>query len=239
MQLRLRAADRLLLEGTPQGLAAAAEAADLIDISHPRARAYRRSKAPIVLIALAGVVGLSAFGLMPIEGLALLAVTAILALRCIDAEEAWQSIDGGLLVFIFAMLAMGTGLERTGAAQLIVSAIMPWLEGTSPLLALTVIYGLAVALTEIVTNNAVAVVLTPIAVALASSLGLEARPFVVAVMFGASASFATPIGYQTNTMVYAAADYRFADFLKIGLPMNIVVGAATCAAIALFMPWEG
>ena len=92
-------------------------------------------------------------------------------------------------------------------------------------------------LTETVTNNAVAVILTPIAIGLAKDLGIDPRPLVIAVMFGASASFATPIGYQTNTMVYAAGNYRFTDFLKIGVPMNLIVGVATCAAIAVFMPF--
>jgi di/tricarboxylate transporter len=96
------------------------------------------------------------------------------------------------------------------------------------------IYLLASVLTEAVTNNAIAVLLTPIVIALATQLGVEPRSFVIAVMFGASASFATPIGYQTNTLVYGAGNYRFSDFLKIGVPMNLIVGFATCTAIYYF-----
>ncbi len=92
-------------------------------------------------------------------------------------------------------------------------------------------------LTEAVSNNAVAVVVTPLAVGLASQLGLDPRPFVVAVMFGASASFATPIGYQTNTLVYGAGNYRFTDFLRIGVPMNLIVGTAAIFAIPVFFPF--
>ncbi|MGD9668867.1 MAG: SLC13 family permease [Hyphomicrobiaceae bacterium] len=136
----------------------------------------------------------------------------------------------------FLLLAIGTGLEKTGAVDLIVSGLDPLLRQGSPLLVLFVIYFLAVALTELITNNAVAIVLTPIAIGVADNLGVDARPLVVAVMFGASACFATPIGYQTNTMVYGAGEYRFADFLRIGIPMNIIVGLATCAAIYAFMP---
>lgn len=236
--VRLRAADRLLLEGTPEGLAAAAEETDLINVTQPRSRSYRRRKAPIAIAALAGVVLLAAFNVMPIEGLAVLAVAVILILRCIDAEEAWASIDGSILVLIFAMLAIGTGMEKSGAIHAIVDGMEPLLGGGSPFLLLVTLYFLAVGLTELITNNAVAVVLTPIAIGLAEGLGVDSRPLLVAVMMGASASFATPIGYQTNTMVYASGNYRFADFLRIGLPMNLIVGIATCAAISVLMPFN-
>ncbi len=234
--VHLRPADHLLLEGSPEGLAAAAEAADLINITAPRARSFRRRKAPIAIVALSAVVLLAALDVMPIEGLAFLAVAAILLFRCIDADEAWQSIDAGILILIFGMLAIGIGLEKTGAIRLVVESVTPLLAESSPVVVLFAVYFITVLLTELITNNAVAVAMTPIAIALADSLGLDARALVVAVMFGASASFATPIGYQTNTMVYAVGDYRFADFLRIGIPMNVIVGLATCAAIALLMP---
>jgi di/tricarboxylate transporter len=236
--LRLRPADKLLLEGTPEGLHAAAEENNLIDLSEPRSRSFRRKKAPIAIAALVGVVVLAAMNVMPITALAFLAIAVILVSRCIDADEAWQSINGDILVLIFAMLAIGKGLETTGALSLIVETVHPWLAKSSPLTVLAALYLLSMLLTETVTNNAVAVILTPIAIGLAKDLGIDPRPLVVAVMFGASASFATPIGYQTNTMVYAAGNYRFADFLKIGVPMNLIVGLATCAAIAFFMPFS-
>jgi di/tricarboxylate transporter len=236
--VRLRAADRLLLEGTPEGLAAAAEETDLINITQPRARSFRRRKAPIAIAALAGVVVLAALNVMPIEGLAVLAVAVILLTKCVDADEAWESINGGLLVLIFAMLAIGTGLEKTGAIKSIVDAMAPLLAASSGFVLILILYFLAVGLTELITNNAVAVVLTPIAIGVAEGLGVDSRPLLVAVMMGASASFATPIGYQTNTMVYASGNYRFTDFLRIGIPKNLIVGSATCAAIFLLMPFS-
>ena len=129
------------------------------------------------------------------------------------------------------MLAVGLGLESAGTVDLIVDAALPLLANLSPLYLLLAIYLLTSVLTETVTNNAVAVIMTPIVLALATDLGVEPRPLLFAVMFAASASFATPVGYQTNTIVYAAGNYRFADFLKIGAPMNVVVGLATCLAI--------
>ncbi|MFN3636295.1 MAG: SLC13 family permease, partial [Rhizobium rhizophilum] len=164
----------------------------------------------------------------------MIAVPAILILRCIDADEAWGSIEGGILILIFAMLVVGQGLQETGAVTLVVDAAMPIMSTVSPFVVLILVYILASTLTECVTNNAVAVILTPIVIGLGQQLGIEPRALVVTVMFGASASFATPIGYQTNTLVYGAGNYRFSDFVKIGLPMNIIVGLASCYAIYLY-----
>ena len=229
--VRLRPADKLLLEGPAEGFDALAEEADLVSVSRPSGRAFRRGKAPIAVLALAGVVILAALNLMDIGILAMLAVAAILVLRCIDAEEAWGSIEGSILILIFAMLIVGAGLANTGAVELIVRYLAPFLTDVPPVVALVVVYFVASILTELVTNNAVAVILTPIVIALAAQMGIDPRPLVVAVMFGASASFATPIGYQTNTLVYGAGNYRFADFLRIGVPMNIIVGLASITAI--------
>ncbi|MDD2869921.1 SLC13 family permease [Neomegalonema sp.] len=230
----LRPADRLLLEGPPAGLDALSQQGFLVSVTRTSGRAFRRAKAPIAILALLSVVALAALGVMEIAVLAMIAVAAILLLRCLDGDEAWGAVDGSILVLIFSMLIIGTGLQRSGAVDLIVSGIAPGLAGLSPLTTLIVVYLLTSLLTEMITNNAVAVVMSPIVIGLAAQLGLEARPFLVAVMFAASASFATPIGYQTNTLVYGAGDYRFADFLKVGIPMNLVVGLATCWAIAVF-----
>lgn len=213
------------------------EAGDLAAITLPGGRAFRRRKAPLALLALIAVVVLAAAGLAEISVLALVAVAAILVMRCIDNDEAWSSIDAGVLVLIFSMLIVGSGLQSTGAVALVVDAVAPVLEGLPPIAALAVVYLLTSVLTESVTNNAVAVVMTPLTIGLATQLGVDPRPFVVAVMFGASASFATPIGYQTNTLVYGAGNYRFLDFLRIGLPMNLIVGAAAVVAIPIFFPF--
>jgi len=233
---RLRMGDRLLVRASASSLKHLAEAGDLLSVSRPSGRAFRRTKAPLTLLALAAVVGLAALGIAPIGILALLAVAGLLVLRCIDNDEAWGSVDGGILILIFAMLIVGRGLEESGAVELLVSALIPFLEVLPAFGLLLAIYFTASILTELVTNNAVAVVLTPIVIATAEPLGLDPRGLVVAVMFAASASFATPIGYQTNTLVYRTGAYTFTDFLRIGVPMNIVVGLATCAAIHFLFP---
>ncbi|PVA11375.1 SLC13 family permease [Pelagivirga sediminicola] len=234
--VRLRAADKLLLEGPASGFRALAEIGDVASVTEPSGRAYRRRQAPIAVLALLGIVVLAALNVMPIGILALVAVAAILLLRCIDSDEAWQSIDGSILVLIFAMLIIGAGLEHTGAVELIVGMLTPLLTGLPPFLTLLAVYFTASILTETVTNNAVAVVFTPIVIALAAQLGVDPRPLAVAVMIAASASFATPIGYQTNTLVYGAGNYRFTDFLKIGVPMNLMVGLTSSFAISVFFP---
>ncbi len=235
--VRLRPADKLLLEGNEAGLSRLAQSGDVVSITTPGGRAYRRRQAPVAILALIGVVILAAFNVMPIGILALIAVAGILILRCIDADEAWQSIDGAILILIFSMLVVGVALEETGAVELVVNFLAPMLGGLPPLATLAMVYFLSSILTELVTNNAVAVVMTPVVIALAAQLGLDPRPFVVAVMFAASASFATPIGYQTNTLVYGAGNYRFTDFLKVGIPMNLIVGIASISAISLFFPF--
>lgn len=230
---RLRAGDSLLVAADDQAASELRENANFIAEDTSGVRGYRRRRAPIAALTLGLVILGAAFNLMPVHALALLGVTVVLATRCLDAEEAWAAIDGNVIVLIFAMLAFGLGLEKAGSVKLIVDTLSPWMRGLPPLALIFAVYAATSALTETVTNNAVAVIMTPIAIGIAAQSGADARPLVIAVMFAASASFATPIGYQTNTMVYAAADYRFADFVKIGLPMNITVGLATCAAIYL------
>ncbi len=230
--VRLRAADSLLVAADATAMAELRANTNLIAEDTSHIRRFRRQRAPIAIGVLVGVIALAALGVLPTALLGMVGVGIVLVTRCVDAEEAWRSIDGSVLVLIFAMLGIGSALEAIGTVDLIVGAISPWLATLSPLGVILVLYFLTSALTETVTNNAVAVIMTPVAIGLAQATGQDPRALIIAVMFAASASFATPVGYQTNTMVYAAADYRFADFVRIGLPMNVVVGLSTCLAIS-------
>ena len=232
--VRVRAGDRLLIAAGGDATQALQANVGLVDVSEAPVRSFRRSKAPIAIATLSGVVILAAAIGWPIEALALAGAGVVLLLRCIEPEEAWGSIDGNTLVLIFGMLAFGKGLENAGTVDLIVTNLQPLLATMPPLVLLISVYAATSLLTETVTNNAVAVIMTPIVIGLADTMAIDPRPLVTAVMFGASASFATPIGYQTNTLVYGAANYRFVDFVKIGVPMNIVVGIAACFAISWF-----
>ena len=232
----VRVGDTLLLEGAPEDIHRLATEMDLVDVSAPSERAYRRSHAPIALLALVGIVALAGFGLAPIFYLSIIAVALVLIARCIDADEAFSFVDGRLLTLIFAMLAIGAVLESSGAVSLIVNAFAPFLTSLPPFLLVWAIYLLTSILTELVSNNAVAVVVTPIAIGLADALGIDARPLVVAVMVAASASFATPIGYQTNMLVYGPGGYKFTDFLKVGIPLNLSIGILASLLIPLLWP---
>ncbi len=234
--LIVRVGDTLLLEGAIEDIQRLAADMDLVDISRPRVAAFRRAKAPIALAALALIVVLSALDLAPILPLALLAVAVILITHCVDSDEAFSFVDGRLLAMIFAMLAVGAGLEQSGAVALIVGAVAPWMEGLGPFALILAVYFIGLVMTEFLSNNAVAVIYTPIAIKLAVELGHDPRPFVVAVMFSATLAFATPVGYQTNMMVYGPGGYKFTDFTKVGLPLNIIVMLVSCALIPVIWP---
>lgn len=234
--LVVRVGDTLLLEGGSEDIQRLAAEMELVDVSQPSARAFRRSHAPIALLALVGIVALAALGVAPIFLLSVIAVTLVLITRCIDAEEAFSFIDGRLLALIFSMLAVGAALDASGAVALIVQGVAPALKMLPPFLIIWAIYLLTSVLTEMVSNNAVAVVVTPIAIGLATELGIDPRPLVVAVMVAASASFATPIGYQTNTLVYGPGGYKFNDFLKVGVPLNLSIGLLASAVIPYIWP---
>ncbi|MBC6404737.1 MAG: SLC13 family permease [Rhodospirillales bacterium] len=234
----LEIGDTLLLEGAPEDVHRLVEDQELVNVAEPRARGFRRAKAPIAIAAIAMVVFGAALGLMPIAALAVCAAALVLAARCIEAEEAFAAVDWRILTLIFAMLALGAALQKHGVVVALIGLVSPFLAQTSPWMALACVYFCSVLLTELVTNNAVAVVVTPIAIALAQSLGSPPEPFVIAVMFAASVSFLTPIGYQTNTLVYSAGGYRFTDFVKFGAPMTVITACVALVLIPLIWPLQ-
>ena len=235
-ELVVRVGDTLLLEGAPADIQRLAEEMALVDVAQPSARAFRRGHAPIALGALAGIVVLSALGVAPILACAVIAVAVVLLTRCVDADEAFSFVEGQLLPLTFALLAVGAALQSTGAVDLIVDAVAPFLGQLHVAFVIWAIFILTAVLTEMVSNKAVAVVVTPIAISLADALGVDARPLVVAVMVAASCSFATPIGYQTNTLVFGPGGYRFSDFLKVGVPLNLTVGILSALIIPMIWP---
>ncbi|MFV0361032.1 SLC13 family permease [Tropicimonas sp.] len=235
--IRLHFADTLLLEGPPEGMQRLQEDGGIVNLSATTGRAMRREKAPVAIAVIVGVMLLSAFDVMPIAGLALIGAVIVMLTRCVDPDEAFAAIDWRILFMIFGMLGLSMGLEETGTARLIVEHAVAALGDAGPLAILAVVYVLTSTLTEMISNNAVAVLVGPIAIALAQHLGFDPRPFIMAVMFAASASFATPIGYQTNTFVYSAGGYRFRDFLVVGLPLNVIFAVVAVLIIPVFFPF--
>ncbi len=235
-QVRLAFGDTLLLEGPPEGLERMFAQSVLVNLSEPTDRPYRRRHAPIAVGAIIAVMALAAFEVAPIVALALIAAVLVVGFGCLDPDDAYRSINWRILMLIFSMLALGRAMETSGAAGIIVREITALIAGLGPIAILSAVYLITSLLTEVLSNNAAAILLTPIAIGLAQQLGVDPRPFVVAVMFAASASFATPIGYQTNTFVYGAGGYRFGDFLRIGVPLNIINWMMATVVIPLFWP---
>jgi di/tricarboxylate transporter len=186
--------------------------------------------------ALLAVVGLASFNVMPIEGLSIIGAMVVILTKCVTLDEAYESIEWSILMMIFGMLAVSIAMEQTGLIKIIVEEVAHLVEGLGPMAILMIVYFITSAITEVMSNNATAVLLTPVVIGLAESRGIDPRPFIVAVMFGASASFATPIGYQTNTYVYNAGNYTFKDFLRIGTPMNIITFIV--ASIVIPLIWK-
>ena len=234
--LRVKVGDTLLLEGASEDIARLAEEMNLGDVSKPSERAFRRNHAWIAITTLFAVVILAALNIAPILFLAIIGMTVVLMTKCIDADEAFSFIDGRLLSLIFAMLCVGAALQSSGAVILIANAISPVINSLPPFFIILTIYLISSVLTELVSNNAVAVLMTPIAIGLATSLGLDPRPLVVAIMIAASASFSTPIGYQTNTLIYGPGGYKFVDFLRFGIPLNLSLAPIVSFFIPLIWP---
>ncbi|WP_280564844.1 SLC13 family permease [Chromohalobacter sp. 48-RD10] len=189
-------------------------------------------KAPWALGILGAMVLVSATGLLSILEAAFLAGGAMLLTRCVTASKARRYLELSVLIVIAASFALGSAMDKTGAA----SQIAQWLlltDGLSPWMALAMVYTLTVIFTELITNNAAAVLMFPVAAAVAEQLGVSIMPFAIGIMFAASASFMTPLGYQTNLMVLGPGGYRFVDYLRLGAPMSLLVGVIAIGLIPL------
>jgi di/tricarboxylate transporter len=229
--------DTLILEGPTAGILRFHKQDNFLSLQELEVSPRLTGKAPLAIAALLGVVLCSAFGLLSITSAAIVGAVAVVLTRCLDIKSAFAAIDWKILFLIYGMLGVGRAMEKSGAAELVAKGVTGVLEPAGPYLILAAIYLLASILTELVTNNAVAIILTPIVIGIAGGLGIDARPFIVAIMFGASASFLTPIGYQTNTYVYGAGNYRFGDFVKVGLPLNLGLAAIATWLIPRFWPF--
>lgn len=236
--VRLRAGDTLMLEGPAEGLRRLFERRILVNLTQPSELPFRRGKAPLALGAVVLVMALATLEVLPIAALALMAATAVVAFGCLTPEEAYAAIQWRILFLIFGTLGLGLAMETTGAAALIASHLAAAVQTWGPLAVLSVVYLMTSVLTEVISNNAAAILLTPIALGLAEQTGADPRPFALAVLFASSASFATPIGYQANTFVYNAGGYRFTDFVRIGLPLNLLMWGATTLIIPQFWPLQ-
>ncbi|MCC7399765.1 MAG: SLC13 family permease [Planctomycetes bacterium] len=236
--VRLRGGDLLLVEAD-HGFDERARAAQdfLLVRSLEGSTPRQHDRAPIAVLILLLMITLGSLGVYPMLVAAGLAAGAMVATRCCSLAEARRGIDWSILVVIGASLGIGEAMRSSGASRLLADGIAA-LVGGGPWLALGVIYSATAVLTALIANSAAVALVFPIAAATAAGLGVELLPFAVAITMAGSASFATPIGYQTNLMVYGPGNYTFADFLRVGLPMNLVVGITTVALTPLAFPFH-
>lgn len=234
--VRLQFGDTLLLEGSSSGLRRLFQRRDLVNLSSVAERPFRRDKAWVAVAAVLIVVLLSAFEALPIAATALIAAVVVVVLGCLDTAEAYESIHWSILLLIFAMITIGETMSSTGAAKLVVENALALVSHWGPQVVLSLLYLITSVITAFCSNNAAAILLTPIALGIAQQLGVDPRPFAVAVMFAASADFSTPVGYQTNTFVYSAGNYKFLDFTKVGLPLNIMNWIIASIVLPLWWP---
>ncbi|MCI0538574.1 MAG: SLC13 family permease, partial [Verrucomicrobiales bacterium] len=232
--VRLEYGDTLLVEGPESAIQELREGHDFLLLLDVPQVPKRRRKQWLAVGAIALVVALSALNVMSIAALAVMGAVFVVVTRCLDVDEAYEAVQWKIIILIFGMLALGLALEKTKGAELIAHAIISGLGSWGAPAVLAAIIVIASVMTSFLSNNAVAVLLTPIVIEAAASLQVSARPFIVAVALGASASFATPIGYQTNTLIYGAGGYRFSDFIKVGLPLNLLFGALAAYLIPKF-----
>ena len=194
-------------------------------------------RAPFALVTMALVIAISAIGWAPIAITALFGAVAITLAGCLEADEVYDAIDWRIIILLAGLLPLGIAMSQSGAAEFIVANTLGLVSGFGPLVVLAVLYLMALLLTEFMSNAAAAVILTPIGMSTANMLGVDATPFLIAVTFAASTSFATPVGYQTNTMVYSAGGYKFTDFIKVGLPLNMIFWVLGVIFIPVFWPF--
>ena len=240
-KVRLQASDTILILGSEEAIEGLRKSEEVILLDQATMPMQNmKKKAPIVISILIGIVGAASFGILPISISAMVGVSLLLLTGCVKAREAYQAIEWNILILIYGMLALGVTMEATGASSIIASIVGGIGIGLfepewQPLAVLIILYLCTSFLTEVLSNNATIVIMAPIALKLASLMEMSvenARAYVLAACIAASASFVTPIGYQTNTFVYTVGGYRFSDFVKIGIYLNIIYFIGTIILVS-------
>ncbi|MDA7609598.1 SLC13 family permease, partial [Akkermansiaceae bacterium] len=240
--VKLAFGDTLLVQGPARRMQQLFELKDFVNLSEPKEVAIRAKKAPFAIAAILAFMvlgllsGINLIPPIPIVQVALCAAVFVLLTGCIDPSEAYQSVEWKVLFLIIGMLGLGQALQYSGVADLLAIKVVETTHGMDPRILISLLYLLSAILTEMVSNNAVAALLTPLVIIVGIQLGVDSKPFIAAVMFGSSASFATPIGYQTNTFVYGAGGYKFGDFFRAGFPLAVILWIVASILIPVIWP---
>ena len=237
--LKLEIGDTLLFEGSAERMKELFRDSDILNLSATKDKpVFRRKRAWVALVALAMVMILgSRDNFIPFEWVALGAALLVVLGGCLESDEVYQCIDWRIIIMILGTLALGQALDQTGASKTIVHGLMNLIGTWDKRLILSAILLLTIIFTELLSNNAVAALLAPFAIQLGVDMGVDPRPFIVAVMIGASIGFAIPAGYQTHMMVYSAGGYRFTDFIRAGVPLDIICWILGSIFIPIFFPF--
>lgn len=234
---RLASGDILLLRGTEESIQSVNETEGLLLISETKSKTLNKTKIILTLIIMLAVLALAILDVFPIVVSALAGAVAMVILGVITTEQAYKAIDWKVIFMLAGILSMGAALEKTGGSALLGESIVNLLGRYGPRIVLGAIFGLTFLLTNVMSNNATAALLAPIAISIASSLGVDSRPMLMAVTFAASLSFMTPMGYQTNTMIYSPGNYQFRDYLKVGTPLNLLFWIIGTLVIPIIFPF--
>ena len=238
--LRLQPGDTLLMMGSTKAINSLSSSEEIILLDRPRLPARSvRAKMPIAIAVTIGIVTLATLNLVPIVAAVSLGVALLMLTGCMKPKDAYASVEFSILMIIFGMLALGQAMDSTGASLMIAESMIHFVQNFAPehlqnVLMLAFVYIITSTFTEFLSNNAAIALMVPIALGIATTLGIDPRPLVVGACIAASASFATPIGYQTNTYVYGVGGYRFFDFTKVGLPLNIICFTVTVFVVPIF-----
>lgn len=235
-QARLHRGDVLLLQGTRTGLQAVSEQFKLLLVEGVESAIVRRAKNRLALLIMGAVILLASLTDLPIVILALGGAALMVVTRCLRTDEAMSSLDGATLLLLAGTIPLGIAMQKTGLAQLLVDQLVSFSGQLSPFIMVSLFYLFTSLLTQLISNNAVAVLLTPIALSMAATLQVNPQPLLMTIAFGASASFMTPMGYQTNAIVRGAGGYTFGDYLRIGIPLTLIMWLLATVLIPYFWP---
>ena len=234
--------DTLLIYGGRKEIDKLASRGDFILLGEVQADLVKSRFWWVSILAIITTIVLAAFGILPILKGAIISAVILLLLRIISPNEAYQSIHWQVIVLIAALIPLGIAIESTGTAafiaQLISETVSDFSPSKQPYILLGLIYLITMILTEVSSNTATAIIMAPIVMAVTNQMGIDARPFIFAVCFAASASFVTPVGYQTNLMVYGPGGYKFLDFIKVGLPLSIIFWLLAILFIPIIWPFQ-
>jgi di/tricarboxylate transporter len=234
--IKLKENDTVLLQGHKEDIDFIMNSPNAIVTNELTDLYLRKDRAIIALAVLLVVVALTTLNVMSIMFAAILGAVAMVVTRCLTIEEAYKAIDWMIIFLLAGVLPMGLALEQSGATLWLADHVLQPLAGYGPMMLLAVLYIITAVLTSAMSNNAAAAILAPIAFTAAASMNIDPRPLLIAITFAASTSFATPIGYKTNTMVYSPGGYRFTDFTRIGVPLNLIFWGIAVLLIPLIWP---